>query len=120
MRKFFSFLFMLVFGLVFLTFVVANRHPVILNFDPISVDNPFYGTPVSMPLWVAMSLFLGLGFLFGATGMWMSTKGTRRKASERKREVNRLKREADALARADAQKGEEPKDDRLAITDSRK
>ncbi|MGV6802171.1 MAG: lipopolysaccharide assembly protein LapA domain-containing protein [bacterium] len=108
MRKFILFVLMVVFGGMFVLFLLSNRHMVILNFDPISLQSPFYGSPISMPLWLVMVLPLMIGYFLGAAGMYYSSSGTRRKASERKREIKRLQREVEIAA-----KGQQDQDQNL-------
>ena len=99
MRKFLFSTFLLVFGLVFLVFLVANRQPVVISFDPLSSETPAFALG-PLPLWAALISTLFIGYVFGGVGMWLSGKGTRRKSTERKREINRLKREIEANATA--------------------
>ncbi len=104
MRKFLFSTFLLLFGLVFLVFLVANRQPVTISFDPLSTESPAIAFG-PLPLWAALVTTLFIGYLFGGLGMWLSGKGTRRKASERKREIRRLKEEIETAAAAPAHAG---------------
>jgi uncharacterized integral membrane protein len=108
MRKFILYTFMMLFGIVLLVFLIANRQPVTISFDPLSTTSPAFAIgPV--PLWAALISTMLLGYCLGGLGMWMSAKGTRKKASERKKEIRKLQREVAATAKA------EPVEDRPAL-----
>lgn len=78
-------------------FLFANRQPVTISFDPFSAQAPALVSP-PVPLWMALAGAMLAGFVVGAVGMWLSNGGLRRRAHARKREVERLRKEADALA----------------------
>lgn len=85
-------------GVIFVAFLVANREPVRVSFDPLSSDNPAIATP-ALPLfvWLALSLLTGVGL--GAAGSWVSARPARRKMRAERRELKSLK---DAAARPPA------------------
>lgn len=99
MRKFLTYAVFVVLGLALIVFLVANRQPVRISLDPISVDDPSIATG-PMPLWAALVFTLLIGFGLGAFGMWLSEGGLRRKARERKREIKRLEHELSLAAGA--------------------
>ncbi len=111
MRKFLFSTFLVLFGLIFLVFLVANRQPITISFDPLSTDSPAFAIG-PLPLWAALVATLFLGYLFGGLGMWLSGKGTRRKATDRKHEIKQLKREIEAAASAPTQ----PTGEKLPVT----
>ena len=76
-------------------FTFANRAPVRLSFDPISPDSPL-GITAPLFVWLLAALFAG--FFLGAGAMWFTAGGVRRKARQRKREVKKLKKEAEAAS----------------------
>jgi len=80
-------------GLVAVAFLVANRQPVAISFDPVSVDNPALATP-PLPLWVWLTLALLFGFLLGAVGMWTSGRPARRRARAESEALRSLRRSA--------------------------
>ncbi|MBI1364426.1 MAG: DUF1049 domain-containing protein [Alphaproteobacteria bacterium] len=92
MKKLLSRLFWLPLGFLLVMFLVANRQPVSLSLDPISVDNPAIATP-ALPLWLWLAAALLIGFFAGAFGMWLSGRPRRRKARAERRELKALKRE---------------------------
>lgn len=97
MKKLLSRLIWLPLGLVFVMFLVANRQPVSISFDPISVDHPAVATP-PIYLWVWLVLALLTGMFLGAAGMWVSGRSMRRKRRADRRELKALKREQPAPA----------------------
>ncbi|NWG70521.1 MAG: LapA family protein [Parvularculaceae bacterium] len=84
-------------GLVVVWFLVANRQPVALSFDAVSVENPSVATP-PLPLWVWLTLALLLGFVLGAVGMWASGRQSRRRARADSLELMALKRDREGAA----------------------
>lgn len=99
MRKFLFSAFMFVLGIIILLFLLANREDVYISLDPINTANPAFSVG-PMPLWAALMLMLFIGYVLGGIGMWLTGKGTRRKASERKARIKELEREV-AVARAE-------------------
>ena len=84
-------------GAALVVFLVANRHPVALSFDPISVNKPAL-TTWDMPLWVWLVLFLLIGFAMGSVGMWLSGRPGRIQAAADRRALKELRRENEILA----------------------
>lgn len=79
-------------GLIVVVFLVANRTPVAVSLDPISVDDPAIATP-PLPLWIWLALSLLLGVAAGSAGMWLSGRDRRIKARAEHRELKAMKRE---------------------------
>ena len=105
MRKLLSTLVLFAFGLVLLVFLVANQQPVTISFDPLSPEDPFFAFR-DVPLWVAMSASLFVGYVLGGIGMWVTARGTRQKASARKREIKALKRDIETVSANNETNGE--------------
>jgi len=78
MRKFFSTLFVILLGLIFVTFAVANRHFVVVSFDPFNSVNP--AVSVSLPLFVLIILVAILGVVAGGCATWFGQRRWRRAA----------------------------------------
>ncbi|HLZ04585.1 MAG TPA: LapA family protein [Bradyrhizobium sp.] len=78
MRKFFSTLFAILLGLIFVTFAVANRHLVTVSFDPFNSANPSVST--SMPLFVLIIVVAILGVIAGGCATWFGQRRWRRAA----------------------------------------
>ena len=74
------------------SFAVMNRAPIEVDFWPL----PFAAT---LPLFAILIVAAALGFGFGAVATWWSGRKWRRSARGRGREVERLKREIEALKR---------------------
>lgn len=84
--------------IVAVLFLVANRQPVAVSFDPISAAAPALTTP-ALPLWLWLMLMLFIGFFAGAAGMWLSGRPQRAKTRADRRELKILRRElSDAQA----------------------
>ena len=101
MRKFLSTVLVFLLGLLLLVFLVANQQPVTISFDPLSDGDPALAFR-DVPLWVAMAASLFAGYLLGGAGMWYSARGTRQKASARKREIKDLKREIETVTASES------------------
>ena len=78
MRKFFSTLFVVLLGLIFVTFAVANRHFVTVSFDPFNTDNP--AIYVRMPLFALIIVVAILGVVAGGIATWFGQRRWRRAA----------------------------------------
>jgi uncharacterized integral membrane protein len=78
MRKFFSSLFVVLLGLIFVTFAVANRHFVTVSFDPFNSANP--SVSVSMPLFALIIVVAILGVIAGGCATWFGQRRWRRAA----------------------------------------
>ncbi len=78
MRKFFSSLFVVLLGLIFVTFAVANRHFVTVSFDPFNSANP--SISVSMPLFALIIVVAILGVIAGGCATWFGQRHWRRAA----------------------------------------
>ncbi len=82
-------------GLVLLLLALANRKPIVLSLDPFGGDTP--GLSISVPLFVVIFLSVIVGVLVGGVALWFGQGRHRRAAKLHKREVERLRREADTL-----------------------
>jgi uncharacterized integral membrane protein len=78
MRKFFSSLFVVLIGLIFVTFAVANRHFVTVSFDPFNSADP--SISVSMPLFALIIVVAILGVIAGGCATWFGQRRWRRAA----------------------------------------
>ena len=80
MRKFFSTLFAILLGLIFVTFAVANRHFVTVSFDPFNSTNP--SVYVSLPLFVLIIAVAIVGVVAGGCATWFGQRRWRRAARQ--------------------------------------
>lgn len=103
MKKVLGWLLWFPLGLALVWFLVANRQPVAISFDPVSIENPAVASP-PLPLWLWLTLALLCGFFLGAAGMWISTRPARRKAHAEIQELKALRRAA--AERAASQPGD--------------
>lgn len=105
MRKILTTMFLFVLGVFLVSFFVANRQPVTINFDPISPDSPAIAK--ELPLFWALAGSVLIGFVLGSIGMWISNTRLRQRSSEASRRVRELEREV-ALAKAQPQENSKP------------
>src|SRR5499433_2057318 len=89
MRKFFSTLFVVLIGLIFVTFAVANRHFVTVSFDPFSSANP--SVSASMPLFALIIVVAILGVIAGGCATWFGQRRWRRAARQHEADARTAK-----------------------------
>jgi len=89
MRKFFSTLFAILFGLIFVTFAVANRHFVTVSFDPFNSVDP--SIKLSLPLFVLIIAVAILGVVAGGTATWFGQRRWRRAARQHEADARTAK-----------------------------
>ena len=78
MRKFFSTLFVVLLGLIFVTFAVANRHFVTVSFDPFNSTDP--SVKITIPLFALIIVVAILGVVAGGLATWFGQRRWRRAA----------------------------------------
>ncbi len=85
------------FAIVFLAFAYANRHDVLISFDPL--DSSGSG-PLTLqgPLFLVILLAVALGIIAGSVATWLGQGRHRRAAREYRGEAERLR--ADLASRA--------------------
>jgi uncharacterized integral membrane protein len=104
MRKFFSTLFIILLGLIFVTFAVANRHLVTVSFDPFSSANP--SISVSMPLFVLIIVVAILGVIAGGCATWFGQRRWRRAARAHEADARTVRAQlAELRSQAQASRG---------------
>ena len=103
MRKFFSTLFAILLGLIFVTFAVANRHFVTVSFDPFNSTDP--SVSVSLPLFVLIIAVAILGVVVGGCATWFGQRRWRRAARQHEADA-RTARSQLAELRAEPPRGE--------------
>jgi type IV secretory pathway VirB2 component (pilin) len=89
MRKFFSTLFLVLLGLIFVTFAVANRHFVTVSFDPFNSVDP--SVSVAMPLFALIIVVAILGVIAGGLATWFGQRRWRRAARAHEAEARSAK-----------------------------
>lgn len=89
MRKFFSTLFAILLGLIFVTFAVANRHFVTVSFDPFNSANP--SVSISLPLFALIIAVGILGVISGGCATWLGQRRWRRAARQHEADARNVK-----------------------------
>lgn len=105
MRKFFSTLFLILLGLIFVTFAVANRHFVTVSFDPFNSADP--SIAVSLPLFALLVVVAILGVIAGGLATWFGQRRWRRAARRHEADARTAKAElAELRSQTLASRGE--------------
>ena len=105
MRKFFSTLFVVLLGLIFMTFAVANRHFVTVSFDPFNSADPTIS--VSMPLFALIIVVAILGVIAGGMATWFGQRRWRRAARVHEADARTVRAQlAELRSQAQASRGE--------------
>jgi len=105
MRKFFTALVVIPFGIIFIVFAVANRHLVTVSFDPFNSVNP--SVAVSMPLFALIIAVAILGVAAGGSATWFRQRHWRRAARQHEVDARRARAEiADLRAAAVVSRGD--------------
>ena len=80
MRKFLSTLVLVLLGLIFIVFAVANRHLVTVSFDPLNSSDPSVG--LRLPLFVVIIAVAIAGVVAGGAATWFRQRRWRRAARQ--------------------------------------
>ncbi len=80
MKQFVSWIIGLPAAILLIAFALANRTPVTVSFDPLSVDAPWFS--LSLPVWVLLFAGIFLGLIIGWTGSWINQGKWRKAARE--------------------------------------
>ncbi len=78
LRKIVNVIVILPLAIVLVIFAVANRHLVILSFDPFDSSDPALG--VTLPLFFLIIAFTNIGVIVGAIATWFGQRRWRRAA----------------------------------------
>jgi len=101
MIRFLKLVLTVVIAAVLLGFAFANRHDVIVSFDPFaSRDNA--ALAVAAPLFAVVIAAAALGIIAGAAATWLSQGRHRRASRQRRIEADKWRAEAEALKAAHA------------------
>jgi uncharacterized integral membrane protein len=105
MRKFFTALVLIPFGLIFIVFAVANRHLVTVSFDPFNSSDPSAG--VTLPLFVVIIAVAIVGVAAGGCATWFRQRHLRRAARQHEADARQARAQlADLRAAAAASRGD--------------
>ena len=100
MRKFFSTVTVLVLGVIFVIFAVANRHLVTVSFDPFNSTDP--SVAVRLPLFMVMIAMAMLGVLAGGMMTWFRQGRWRRAARQHEADARQMRAQLADLRAATA------------------
>jgi uncharacterized integral membrane protein len=105
MRKFFTALVLIPFGLIFIVFAVANRHLVTVSFDPFNSSDPSAG--VTLPLFVVIIAVAIVGVAAGGCATWFRQRHWRRAARQHEADARQARAQlADLRAAAATSRGD--------------
>jgi uncharacterized integral membrane protein len=82
-------------AVVIVLLAIANRHAVIVSFDPLSMDKP--ALTAALPLFLVLFLALLAGVIVGGTAAWLRQRKWRRAARRAESDARRLRGENEAL-----------------------
>jgi uncharacterized integral membrane protein len=85
---------------VLIVFALANRQPVILNFNPLAPSEGVVTAGAGVPLFLVIFGVLLVGVLLGGIATWFAQGPHRRDERHYKRETERLHRELEVARRA--------------------
>jgi uncharacterized integral membrane protein len=106
MRKFFTALVLIPLGLIFIIFAVANRHLVMVSFDPFNSTDP--SVAVTLPLFVVIIAVAIAGVVAGGTATWFRQRHWRRAARQHEADARQARTQlADLRANAAASRYEQ-------------
>jgi uncharacterized integral membrane protein len=91
MRKFFTTLLVIVLGLFFVIFAVANRHLVTVSFDPFNSVTPTVA--ITLPLFLVLIIVAILGVTAGGTATWFRQHHWRRAARQHEADARQARAE---------------------------
>jgi uncharacterized integral membrane protein len=91
LRRIFNILVLIPIALVLLAFMVANRNPVLLSFDPTSRETP--ALSLTLPLFAIIFAALIIGIVFGGMIVWWRQGKHRKLARKEHRIVEELSAE---------------------------
>ena len=103
MRKFFSTVTVLVLGVIFVIFAVANRHLVTVSFDPFNSTDP--SVAVRLPLFMVMIAMAMLGVLAGGMMTWFRQGRWRRAARQHEADARQMRAQLADLRAATMPRG---------------
>lgn len=100
MVSFFRLLFFVPLGVLGLGFALANRHPIVVAFDPFASAD-VNGAAITAPLYLVVFIAIIFGVVLGGVASWLAQGKHRRKSRLARAEAERLRAD---LARASAQR----------------
>ena len=80
-------------AIVVIAFIVANRHIVVVGFDPIDTANPAFA--LEMPMFLLALICVFSGVIIGSVATWFGAADIRREARTKRIEAAKWQREAE-------------------------
>ena len=96
MKKLISWVIGLPVALALIVFAIANRHFVVVSFDPFSRHAP--SPAIELPLWTIVFVAILCGLIAGWIGAWFNQRRWRRAAREARTELSVERSKAARLA----------------------
>jgi uncharacterized integral membrane protein len=96
MIRFLRVLVLVLIAVVLLGFAFANRHEVIVSFDPFA-PRESAALSIAAPLFAVVTVAAMLGIVAGATATWLSQGRHRRASRQSRREAEKWRAQAEAL-----------------------
>ena len=96
-RKFLSLFVFLPLAVLLVAFTVANRHLIVVSFDPFGGDQP--AIAFEMPLFLLVFGCLLVGVVAGGVATWLNQGTGRKEARSNRSAAKQARREADELRR---------------------
>ena len=94
-----------------IAFALANRQPVMLNFNPFASTEVLAATGMPVPLYVVIFGVLLVGVILGGIATWFAQGAHRRDERRFRRETERLHRELEVARRVPDKAGFVAQDD---------
>jgi uncharacterized integral membrane protein len=95
MKTFLKWLVLAPIGAVLIAFAVTNREPVRVIFDPLPGAYSIF--EITAPLFIVLFLAAGTGVIAGSFATWLSQRRNRQIVRQARADLERLRREAEAL-----------------------
>jgi uncharacterized integral membrane protein len=96
-RKLVTALILVPLAIVFISFAVANRHAVVVSFDPFDAARP--ALAITLPLFALILVLIIGGVVLGGAAAWMRQRKWRARARRFEAEARRLRAENERLQR---------------------
>lgn len=91
-----------------IVFALANRHFIVINFNPFAPVEGIVAPGYGVPLFVVLYVVLLVGVLLGGTATWFAQGHHRRREKHWRREAHLLNGELEKLRRNQGQTGSGP------------
>lgn len=80
-------------AILVIAFIVANRHSIVVGFDPIDTVNPAFA--LEMPVFLLTLIGVFAGMVIGSVATWFGAATVRREARDKRIEAAKWRREAE-------------------------